>query len=236
MAAHESRPHPGHHSRESRPARVSIPVLLGGLVLAYLPILAPPVASRAGIDLSGWGPASAVVWNWAAVAVLLVYVTQVERLGLDSLRLTRPTEQDLSWAGWLGGAAVMWHWVAANWIVPAPDSTAGSLDSGSAALVALGPLLTLILVITTSITEEILWRGYVVERLGSRVGLLPAAGIGFTIFAANHLPFFGLNWMVTVGPGALLLYVLLLWRRNLYACMLAHFIGNVPIFIVALTR
>lgn len=222
------------HPRAARRPRVPVPMLLGGLALAYLPTWLPPLASGVGVDLSGWGPPAVIVWNWLAVALLLVFVVGIEQLGPSSLRLVRPTEADLNWAGWLGGAAVLWHWIAATWIVPGSDVASGSSESGSAELVALGPLLALALVITVSITEEILWRGYVVERLGAWIGPLPAATIGLGIFVAGHVPFFGPTWLVTVLPGAVLLYVLLLWRRNLYACMLAHFIGNVPIVFVAL--
>lgn len=220
--------------RGDRPPRVHILLLLVGLVIAYLPKVAPPIARQLGFDLSGWGPPAVVLWNWLAVGVLLVYVTRAERLPLRSLRLVRPSEADLNWAGWLGGAAVLWHWLAATWIVPGSDPVSGPPTSGSAALVALGPLMALVLVVTVSITEEILWRGYVVERLSAWIGAIPAAVIGLAIFTLGHLAFFGPSWLVTVLPGAVLVYVLLLWRRNLYACMLAHMIGNIPIVIVAL--
>lgn len=223
-------------SPENRAPRVALPLLIVGLALAYLPTLAPPLVRQVGLDMSGWGPAATLVWNWVAVALLLLHVTYGERLGTASLRLVRPTEQDLSWAGWLGGGAVLWHWVASQWIVPETSAVVESMEAGQAALVALGPLIALGLVLTSSITEEILWRGYAVERVGAWVGMVPAAVIGFAIFAAGHVSFFGPGWLVTVGPGAVLLYGLLLVRRNLYACMLAHFIGNIPIFLMALTH
>lgn len=223
-------------ARRTRPPRVALPALVAGLLLAYLPLWAPSLARPAGVDLSGWGPPAVMVWNWIAVALLLAYVFRVERLDMASLRLVRPTEKDLSWAGWLGGAAVLWHWAMAKWVVPQSDPVDGPPDSGSAALVALGPLVALALVVTVSITEEILWRGYVVERLGAWIGLVPAAVIGFIVFAAGHVPFFGASWLLTGAPGAALLYVLLLWRRNLWACMLFHAIGDIPIVVVALTQ
>ena len=94
----------------------------------------------------------------------------------------------------------------------------------------------LALVLTTAVTEEILWRGYVVERLGAWIGPVVAAAIGLTVFTLGHVTFFGAGWLVSVLPGAAATYALLLWRRNLYACMLCHAIGNVPIVAVALAR
>lgn len=234
MAASDSESAQGPRSPGARPPRVSLPVLIGGLVLAYFPQWGPSLGRLVGIDLSGWGPAASMIWNWLAVGLLLIYVIRVERLGLDSLRLVRPTEADLEWAGWLSGAAVLWHWVASRWIVPGADPIDGSTETGSAALVALGPLLALALVITVSITEEVLWRGYVVERLGAWIGLIPAAAIGLAIFVVGHLDFFGPTWLITNLPGAVLIYALLLWRRNLFACILAHFVSDIPIVVVSL--
>ena len=212
------------------PPRVRLPILLCGLILAYAGNLLPGLFRLIGLDLR-LGPAGVLLWNWLAVGLLLVYVWRVEGLGPGSLRLVRPAGRDLNWAGWLGGAALLWHWLMAAFVVP-PAGT--SMESGTGTLVALGPLAALAVVVTVSVTEEILWRGYVVERLGAWIGLLPAAILGFAVFAAGHLPFFGPWWLLTVGPGAALLYVLLLWRRNLWACMLAHLIGNIPIVFVAL--
>lgn len=142
----------------------------------------------------------------------------------------RPTERDIEWAGWLGGAAVGWHWLSSEMSPSTMDPPAGG---GGDALIGLGPLGALALVVTVSFTEEVLWRGYVVERLGAWIGPVTAAAIGLVIFTLGHLRFFGTGWLISVLPGAVLLYVLLLWRRNLWACTVCHFIGNVPVAIMA---
>ncbi len=213
----------------SRP-KVRLPLLAAGLAVAYLPSYLPWLLDRVGAR-PDWGPPGVLVWNWLAVGLLGLYVWRVERLGPSSLRLVRPTQQDLEWAGWLGGATGGWHWLSSRFL---PASLTEPDGAGGGALIALGPLLALALVLTTSVTEEILWRGYVVERLSAWIGPPGAAALGLTVFALAHLPFFGAGWLVTVLPGAAALYVLLLWRRNLWACMFCHFIGNVPVFLAAL--
>lgn len=214
----------------ARGPRVRLPLLVGGLALAYLPSYLSGLLGPLGVEL-GWGPAGVIVWNWLAVALLALYVWRVERLGQASLRLVRPTERDLEWAGWIGGAAVLWHWAGAQFLTVPPGSS-----TGGETLVTLGPAVALALVLTTAVTEEILWRGYVVERLGAWIGPVVAAAIGLTVFTLGHVTFFGAGWLVSVLPGAAATYALLLWRRNLYACMLCHAIGNVPIVAVALAR
>lgn len=124
--------------------------------------------------------------------------------------------------GWGPAGVLVWNWLAVA-LLALHVWRVERLDAASLGLV-----------LATAVTEEVLWRGYVVERLGAWTGPLVAAGVGLAIFTATHLPFFGAGWLVSVLPGAVLLYVLLLWRRNLWACMLCHLIGNLPIFLVAL--
>lgn len=214
---------------EGRP-RVALPVLAAGLAVAYLPFYLPRLARNSGVvDLGSWGPPAVMVWNWAAVACLVIFVTRVERLGWSSLRLVRPTERDIEWAGYLGGLALGWQWLASA-LLPANGDEAG----GAEQLFALGPAIALALVVTTAVTEEILWRGYVVERLAAWVGPALAATVGLAVFSVSHVAFFGADWLVTNLPGAVALYVLLLWRRNLWAAIFCHFILNIPIVFVAL--
>lgn len=213
----------------SRGPRVSIPVLVLGLALASLPTWLPWVLGQFGLSL-GWGPPGILVWNWLAVGLLALHIWRVEGLNAASLRLVRPSQKDIEWAGWIGGAVVGWHWLSAKFL---PASMEAPEGSGGASLIALGPLLALALVITAATTEEVLLRGYVVERLGAWIGPLVAAILGLTLFALGHVPFFGTGWLITGLPAAIALYALLLWRRNLWACIFCHFIVDVPVFIMS---
>lgn len=162
------------HPPTTRGPKVPVAVLAVGLTLAYLPVYLPWLLRQVGVDL-GWGPAGVLVWNWLAVALLALHVWRVERLDAASLRLVRPTRRDIEWAGWLGGAAVGWNWLSTQLLPATPAPEGGGAD----ALVALGPLLALGLVLATAVTEVVLWRGYVVERLGAWTGPLVAAGVGW---------------------------------------------------------
>lgn len=210
-----------------RPPRVPLPALALGLALAYLPSWIGPVSSALGWGVAPASPADTIWWNWLAVGLLALHVGCVERLGPRSLRLVRPSERDLDWAGYLAGAMLLWHWLVS---LVAPPS------EGAEQLIGAGPVVALALVLTVSLTEEILWRGYVVERLGAWIGLRAAATLGLAVFVVPHVIFFGWWWLASALPGSVLLYVLLVWRRNLWSCMVAHFVLNVPVVIVALLR
>lgn len=218
-----------------RRPRVALPVLAGGLVLAYAPVVLPGLLRRLGLVELPWGPANALVWNWLAVGALVAYVVRIERLPLASLRLVRPTAKDIEWGCYLGAAGALWHWGAASALARFGATGAGTRAAdGTGQLVALGPAILAAILVTAVVTEEILWRGYVVERLAAWIPAWVAAGLGLAVFAAAHVPFFGATWLVTVFPGAALLYVVLLWRRNLWACMACHLVGNLPLLVVTL--
>lgn len=221
---------PQHRER----AKVPVRLIILGLALAYLPLYLPTVLrATVGIDLSGWGPPAVIVWNWLAVGLLTLHVRYVEKLRLDSLLLRPPTEKELEWAGWLGGGILLLHWLPS---LVLPTDTTGQLQTTEDALASPGPIVALLLVVTVAFTEEFLWRGYVVERLGAWIGGIPAAALSLAIFVAGHLPFFGPGWLLTGLPGAVIFYALLLWRRNLWACILFHFIVDIPIVFVALAQ
>jgi membrane protease YdiL (CAAX protease family) len=91
------------------------------------------------------------------------------------------------------------------------------------------------LILTTATTEEILFRGYVIERLEELTGRLwLAVGFSFVVFVIPHIVFFGPLWLLTNGANVVLLYMLYVWRRNLIACMIMHLLGNSLLLIPAL--
>lgn len=48
-----------------------------------------------------------------------------------------------------------------------------------------------------------------------------------------HLTFFGPSWLLYHASGTVMIYALYLRRRNLPACMLLHFLVNLPILLPA---
>jgi membrane protease YdiL (CAAX protease family) len=95
--------------------------------------------------------------------------------------------------------------------------------AGLAVLAGLSTGHRVLLVVTAAVTEEILYRGYPIERLAQVTGHLWAgAAAAGVIFLAVHLPFWGpaaLPLQTTATAGLVGLYV---WQRNLAAAMIAH--------------
>lgn len=93
-------------------------------------------------------------------------------------------------------------------------------------------------VVTAGITEEIMFRGYPIERLHELTGnLWIAALIPLTVFTLAHLGGWSWGHLVGVLFGGGLLTGLYLWQRDLIACMIAHvLIDSLIIFLPALLK
>lgn len=201
--------------------------VLVGLAIAYSPNYIARVFRWAGVRWGLQGPPSVIMWNWIAVGILLAYMFRVEGRGLDSILLTRPDRRDVLLAIGFGLVGIIIQ-MATTTVLNPPT---GNIDT------ILGYSLPVIvaLILTTAITEEILFRGYAIERLEELTGRLWAAvGFSFVVFVAPHILFFGPLWLITNGLNVVLLYVLYVWRRNLVACMLMHLLGNSLLLIPAL--
>ncbi len=204
-------------------------ILLIGLAIAYSPTYLNRLARWLGADWE-WlkGPPSVLIWNWLAVAALFVFIFKVERRSLGSIGLKTLGIQDTLWAITFWLIATATSGMAHAWLPPAPSDETKTI-------LALSLPILVFLIFTTSITEEILFRGYTVERLQELTGQMwVAVAVSATLFVLPHILFFGPHWLLYQGVNVLLLYVLYVWRRNLWACMLLHFLGNAMILFPAL--
>lgn len=203
-------------------------IIFIGLAIAYLPTYIHKLVDALGVQIGPDGPASILLWNWLAVGMLLGYIVCVERQRLASIFLVKPKEKDIEWAFWFWGIAMGVSWLAS--ILFPPEA-----NQGTAQLLNY-PLIVLIgIIVTTAVTEEILFRGYPIERLKVLTGKAwLAVATSFIIFILPHITFFGPEWLLYHGIGTVMIYVLYVWRKNLYACMLLHLLVNIPILLPAL--
>ena len=199
-----------------------------GLAIAFLPLYANRIVAAAGIEADFFrGPPSVLLWNWLAVALILLFILRVERLGLGSIGLRRASAADLGWAVGFFALSTGTSSIVTS-LFPWPPSDNMDL------LLALPLSILLALIATTAVTEEVLFRGYPIERLAALTGSFwLATAVSLTLFIAPHLTFFGPHWLFGQGINVALTYVLYLWRRNLPACMLLHGLGNAMVLFPA---
>jgi membrane protease YdiL (CAAX protease family) len=165
------------------------------------------------------------VFFWGLAALVLLWSVMVEGRGLASIGLRKPDWKTVVFG--VVGAGVI-------------------LGGAGGALYFLTPILHLVrntealqkmldlpyldrveLVVRAAVVEEILFRGYAIERLqeftGSRV---VAAVVSLAAFTFAHLAYWGWTQLIFAGAAGLVLTVLYMWRRDLVSNMIAHFLTD----------
>lgn len=178
-----------------------------------------------GERYTGLGPllGREVLW-WLLVIIVLVYILFVERLPLSSIGFKRPRWGTL-------------------WAIPAAVVLVGGIVSISYGLFPLLHLhmntaemsklmatpywYRLILVARAAVCEEVLFRGYPIERIKELTGKSwIAAAVSWAAFTIAHLGSWGWAQLIVAGFGGIVLTALYLWRRDLPCNILAHFIAD----------
>jgi membrane protease YdiL (CAAX protease family) len=203
--------------------------LLGGLLLALGGISLP---------FGGWLRAFAGIGHmignelvyWALIAAILLYVLKVERRPLASIGLRAP-----AWKEWplaLGMGAATLACLAFIYYVVFP-ALHWSENQQLAQLSTIPYWLNCLIVLRAAVSEELLFRGYAMERLQELTGNRFIAGaISLTVFTLDHVGYWGWGHVLVAGVAGAIFTIFYLWRRNLWACMLAHFVVDGAIFLL----
>jgi len=96
--------------------------------------------------------------------------------------------------------------------------------------------LLLIVVLTASVTEELLFRAYPIEHLAPLTGnRWPGALLSLVAVVVLHLQGWNLGHVLgVVLPLGAVMTGLYLWRRNLIFMIITHFFLDLPIVLIAL--
>lgn len=157
---------------------------------------------------------------WALFAFIVAIVVFWEKQSLKSIGLGR-----LSWTSLGLGLGCTTLMIAVNSVAVPYLTKSGIIDlSKGFSIVASWPLwLRIFAAITAGVVEEALFRGYAIERLVLFTRSYAWAGAtSLIIFATVHLPFWGLGILFNAFFGGAVSTLLYLWRRDLWACIIAH--------------
>ena len=154
-------------------------------------------------------------------------VVRQERLPLRSIGLHRPDWSTPVTAALLLG--VCWYLLP---LLTTPLLNALGSDHGQAGvqrLAAMPAWYRVFLRLTGGVVEEILYRGYAVERLATLTGRRwLGAVIALISFAIAHVPAWGVAFAIGADlPFGIVMTLFYLWRRDLLANILAHSTGLV---------
>jgi uncharacterized protein len=199
-----------------------------GLVLAL--VLPLCHLGSIGKRFSGLGPlwGGEVLW-WVLVLAILLYVTRVERRPLASIGLRRPGGADVGFA--VVAAILMIAVIGVIFAVLLPALHLSVARQLNAALNA--PMIFRVMQVTrAAAAEEIAFRGYGIERIGEISGSRwLAAGSTCALFTIAHLSSWGWGQVIIAAAGGVVLTLLYMWRRNLWANMIAHWLTDAAAFL-----
>lgn len=204
--------------------RQQIVTFVGLFVALGLPFILDLLIGRSPEDLAiPSRVVIAIVEEWMVALALLSIVLFWERQSLGSIGIGKMSGRDWVWGviGFVIGAV--------SFILTTPVVSAFGLKTTSSGIDQLAQVpiaLRIVVVITAGTTEEILFRGYPIERLNNLTGRLGlSALIAYIVFVVLHIPFWGLGGTIQIGLWSLVVTILYVKRRNLPACMLMHMLS-----------
>jgi len=200
-------------------------VILAGLLLALGPVSLP--FSTWDHEFAGIGHllGNEAIW-WVYIAAMLLYVRKIERRPLSSIGF-RPPGVGNTLIGVAAGAVVLAVLGAMYFLVlPAlhlGDSVAATANGS--ALMATPFWWRLISTVRAAVSEEVLFRGYAMQRIEELCGSRAVALLfSLAVFTIDHVTYWGWSHELIVAVGGLAFSLLYLWRRNLWVNIIAHFI------------
>lgn len=202
-----------------------------------------PVATGIGILLALLGPTLLVLLSgyvqlgfigselffWGMTLAILTLVLVWERKPLSSIGFKRFTFKDAAWA--MVFAFVMFLSFPAIYGLLAWLEVPVAADMFKA-LGALPVPVLFMLAIRAGVTEEIINRGFLIERLllvtNSK---LIAALLPLLLFILSHLSW-GMSHLIFVAVAGSLLTLLYLWKRNVWLNIACHFTVDILLFLI----
>lgn len=199
-------------------------IALGLPAIGLLAILSPGDGAGAGLGRQ-------LVWLGIGVA-LLAWIGFAERRPLSSIGLKRPSGGTFGW-GVAGAVALIASFMLCYALIL--PLLGLEIDRGRTGAIVANPVwLQLVIFSVAAFVEEIIYRGYLIERaeeLSGSAWLALAVSIG--AFILVHAPGWAASQLVVVAFGAVIMGLLYLWKRDLPMVMLAHFLANAVGFALA---
>jgi uncharacterized protein len=205
-----------------------LPVLIClGLILVY-PLLSVPIQAVTPSLIPKFGATEARVLTEAAIwlygAIVLSIALFWEGRTLASIGLRRPNLASLGF-GILGAVAMFGAGALAAYVVYNVLHQTSHANEQAAAIVGGSIVYALCISVRAGVIEEIFYRGLAIEQLTVFTGYRwISAFFATAVFVGMHALHFDLIQLVPIGAVAIVLAVLYLWRRDLWANILAHIV------------
>ena len=180
--------------------------------------------------LVGPAPGPAVQWlifllYFGVACAVVALVLRADGVTAADIGIRRP--------GWITVASGVALWAVGEVVLPVITAPLARLlgtpgvESGISELASMPPALRVFVAIGAGAVEELLYRGFAIERLSRLTGRRWVAGaIAATLFGLAHVPSWGLGFALSADlPLGIYATAFYLWRRDLVANMIGHSLG-----------
>jgi len=171
---------------------------------------------------------------WGFAAAVLLWLTCAERLPLNSIGFRPPT-----WKGFRIGivAAVVLTAIQIFQfavIIPLFHLRVAAIMIRQQAIMNTPYWYRVLLVFRAAVTEEVIFRGYLIEKvLQLSKSAVLAVILSVAAFTYYHLGGWGPVQLIAVGGGGLVFALLYIWRKDLPSNMVAHFLADAAGFLTS---
>jgi uncharacterized protein len=166
--------------------------------------------------------------NWVLATALVLIVLFWEKRPLTSIGLRMPRPGDVLPAF---GALVAFY------LISFIGNSLGSVPNPKAFPIFYAlPWVIRLWMLSVVVCEEIMFRGYFIERVEHLTGgAWIAAALSCILFGLNHASGWGFGYIFVVAAVGASYATLYVWRRNLPACMIVHFVTDMPLLWLPLS-
>ena len=167
--------------------------------------------------------------NWIIVVILLSIIFFWEKNSLESAGIKKFYVKDLIW-GFIALIVGFIIFFISDVLINSLNFVSQSSERVHFLLIPF--IIRIFMVFTTGITEEIIFRGYLIERTNMITNsLIFSSIISLIVFTIFHIPFWGIIGALQVGFWAIPITILYVRLRNLPICIIIHIIYDATILL-----
>jgi membrane protease YdiL (CAAX protease family) len=165
--------------------------------------------------------------SWVYAAAILVWLRWGEGLPLSSIGIRTINWKSVAFGILAAIGVTIAMAVQFTVIIPRFHLNAEPALAAQKVILSTPYWFRVLLVLRAAIVEEILYRGYLIEKLRQVTGSMGIAVLGSAaIFTYAHLAGWGAVQLIPVAAAGLIFALLYAWRRDLGSNMIGHFIAD----------